>query len=248
MLTKGRSTTTQLGHNTTLNLRQLRNGLAVLFQQNLLYTRIDNESRTTHYEASPDACYNLVRAGKILEFVERQFGTSERDLVQTLLQLGHAKINDLSQAFSARNPFVNGGDHGSNGTTNGLIASEDGLLIGLGRLIQAGIVETVRPDSFRNPVDVFHEIRNEATRSLPGMKNTKSKTEQQQQILGNWRKYREQTKTVKRQLDQSRGAAPKRRRLANGKAANGGLDDDEDDVPNLNVRLDRGLSLLGLIY
>lgn len=237
MLTKGRCTTSQLTQHTTLNTRQLRNGLAVLFQQNLLYTRIDNDSRTTYYDANPDACYNLVRAGKILEFVENQFGTSERDLVQTLLQLGHAKINDLSQAFSARNPFANGGAHGANGTSNKLIASEDGLLIGLGSLIQAGVVETVRPESFRNPVDVFHEIRNEATRTNPGEKATKSKNEQQQQILNNWRKYREQSKTVKRQLDQSRGSAPKRRKLANGKAVNGGLDDD-DDVPNLNVRID----------
>lgn len=204
----------------------------------MLYTRIDNDSRTTHYDANPDACYNLVRSGKILEFIERQFGKSERDLIQTLLQLGHAKINDLSQAFSARNPFANGGAHGANGASNGLIASEDELLIGLGHLIQAGFVETVRPESFRNPVDVFHEIRNEATKANPGERATKSKNEQQEQILSNWRKYREQNKTVKRQLDQSRGSAPKRRKLANGKAANGGFDGD-DNVPNLNVRLDR---------
>lgn len=202
----------------------------------MLYTRVDNDTRTTHYDANPDACYSLVRAGKILEFVETQFGTSERDLVQTLLQLGHAKINDLSQAFAARNPFANGNGHVANGTTNKLIASEDGLLIGLGRLIQAGIVETVRPESFRNPVDVFHEIKNEATRTNPGEKSTKTKNEQQLQILNNWRKYREQSKIVKRQLDQTRVSAPKRRKLANGKATSGSLDD-EDDVPNLNVRV-----------
>lgn len=159
-------------------------------------------------------------------------------MVQTLLQLGHAKIHDLSQAFSARNPFANGGDHGANGASNGLIASEDELLIGLGNLIQAGFVETIRPDSFRNPVDVFHEIRNEATKSTPGDRVTKTKPEQQDQVLNNWRKYREQNKTVKRQLDQSRGSAPKKRKLANGEASNG-VFEEEDNIPNLNVRLDR---------
>lgn len=223
--------------------KQLRNGLAVLFQQNLLYTRIDNDARTIHYDANPDACYNLVRSGKILEFIEEQFGTSERDLVQTLLQLGHAKINDLGQAFSARNPFANGAGHGANGTTNGVITSEDGLLIGLGRLIQAGFVETVRPESFRNPVDIFHEIRNEATKAEPGGKSAKSKYEQHEAMVNGWRKFREQSKTVKRQLDQTRGMASKRRKLTNGKAANGNLDD-EEEVPNLNVSLGSWITLL----
>lgn len=222
-----------MGQHTSLNPRQLRNGLAVLFQQNLLYTRTDPDTKITTYDANPDACYSLVRSGKILEAIDRQFGPSERELVQTLLQLGHARIHDLSQAFASRNHHANGN---TNGSHNGArISSTNDLLVALGRLIQADVIETVRPESFRNPVDVFHEIKHDVTKTAPGEKSTKTKTEQHEQILNRWRAYREQGKGLKRQLDQTRGSSAKRRKLYNGRAANGDFED--ESVPQLSVRL-----------
>ena len=233
MLTKGRSSVPQLGQHTSLNPRQLRHGLAVLFQQNLLYTRTDPDTKITTYDANPDACYNLIRSGKILEAVEKQYGPSERELVQTLLQLGHARIHDLSQAFASRNPQINGEANGTH--HGGPISSVNDLLVALGRLIQADIIETVRPESFRNPVDVFHDIRQDVTKTAPGEKLTKTKTEQHEQILNRWRTYRDQGKSLKRQLDQTRGSSAKRRKLYNGRAANGDLED--ETIPQLSVRL-----------
>ena len=234
MLNKGRCTIPQLAQYTSLTTRQIRHGLAVLFQQNLLYTRIDPETKiTTTYDANPFACYSLIRSGKILETIDQQFGSAERELVQTLLQLGHARVNDLNHAFGSRDSYTNGRTNGSQGHPNGLISSGDDLLLVLGRLIQADIVETVRPESFRNPVDIFHDIRQDVTKTAPGEKCTKTKTEQQEQILSRWRTFREQGKTIKRQLDQTRGASAKRRKLQNGRATNDGID--EETVPQLSV-------------
>lgn len=116
------------------------------------------------------------------------------------------------------------------------------MLVGLGRLIQAGFVETISSGSFRNPVDVFHDIKSAATKTHAAERSTKSKIEQQDDILKNWKKYREQNKTIKQALDNRRWSAPKRRKLANGKAANGDFEE-EDNVPRLDVRLNRSIIL-----
>lgn len=236
LLTKGRSTVAQLTQHTSLTPRHLRNGLAVLIQQNLLYHQINPDSSNTSYDANPDACYNLVRSGKILEIIESQYGTAERELIQTLMLLGHARIADLAQAFGSRVSKVNGHTNGTHESRNGLIQSEDHLNSVLGRLIQAEIIETVRPDSFRNPKDVYQEIEDDVLKAAPGEKATsKNKAEAQRQIMERFRNFRDQGKTLKRQLDQSRGIGFKRRKLANGKSQNEHLDDDEYDAPQLNV-------------
>ncbi|KAF4123626.1 hypothetical protein GMORB2_6327 [Geosmithia morbida] len=249
LLTKGRCTVSQLAQHTALTPRQLRHGLAVLFQQNLLYTRADPESRTTWYDANPDACYNLVRTGKVVEAVNYQFGPMERELVQNLLQFGHARVHDLSQAFASRYPSLNGKSNGSNGHATGdMIASDDDLMIVLARLIQADIIETVRPESFRNPIDVFDDIKQDVTKTSPGEKATKTKMEIEQQIANRWKSFRDQGKGVKRQLDQTRGSMSKRRRLHNGRAANGAFDDETVPQlgPNLVVRINYEKCLVDL--
>lgn len=165
--------------------------------------------------------------------IERQYGSPERDLVQTLLQLGHAQVHDLSQAFASRNPRLNGKTNGEGHPPADRIGSEEDLLLVLARLIQAGIVETARLDSFRNPVDVYHEIQQDITKPPPGEKASKQKADQQELIANRWQSYRDQGQKVKRQLDQTRGSVAKRRRLQNGKAANG--DHTNEAVPQLDV-------------
>ncbi|KAM3465405.1 hypothetical protein MY5147_004873 [Beauveria neobassiana] len=234
LLTKGRSTIAQLAQHTSLPPRFLRNGLSVLVQQNLLFHHTDSDSRGTSYEANSDACYNLVRSGKILEAIESQYGTAERDLVQTLLQLGFARIADLTQAFKGRTSKTNGHTNGSTEMASGLIESESHLNAVLGRLIQAEIVETMRADSFRNPRDVHREIEQDVTRTGPGEKTSKITAEQYGQIRSKYRTFKEQGMSLKRQLDITRGASGKRRKLQNGK---GHQLDDEFDAPPLNPNI-----------
>lgn len=234
LLTKGRSHVGQIAQHTTLSPRQIRNGLGVLIQQNLLYHHTDPDSGITSYEANPDACYSLVRSGKILEVINSQYGAAERDLVQTLMLLGYARIADLTHAFESRTRKVNGHTNGHTESSE-LIESHDDLHVTLARLIQAEIIETVRPDSFRNPADILLDIELEVTRTGPGEKANKHKPELHEQIVDRFCRFREQTKLLKRQIDQSGGLAPKRRKLQNGGKQNG--HSHFDDMPDLNVRL-----------
>ncbi|KAK2683572.1 RNA polymerase III Rpc82, C -terminal [Fusarium oxysporum f. sp. vasinfectum] len=212
LLTKGRSTIAQLAQHTSLTPRYLRNGIAVLIQQNLLYHHTDANTDITYYQADADACYNLVRSGKILNVIENQYGIAERELAQTLMQLGHARIADLSQAFGHLNSV-------------------------LVRLIRAEIVETVRPESFQNPRDVYREIEDEVTKPRPGEKVTKGKIEAQREVIERSRTYRDQSKTLKRQLDMSGGPKPKRRKLVNGATQNGHGYDAPKLNPNVVVKI-----------
>ncbi|KAK2937176.1 RNA polymerase III subunit RPC82-related, helix-turn-helix [Fusarium oxysporum f. sp. vasinfectum] len=237
LLTKGRSTIAQLAQHTSLTPRYLRNGIAVLIQQNLLYHHTDANTDITYYQADADACYNLVRSGKILNVIENQYGIAERELAQTLMQLGHARIADLSQAFGSRAPKLNGHTNGEHKTHDGLIESESHLNSVLVRLIRAEIVETVRPESFQNPRDVYREIEDEVTKPRPGEKVTKGKIEAQREVIERSRTYRDQSKTLKRQLDMSGGPKPKRRKLVNGATQNGHGYDAPKLNPNVVVKI-----------
>ncbi|TFA99311.1 DNA-directed RNA polymerase III subunit RPC3 [Trichoderma ghanense] len=234
LFTKGRSTIAQLGLYTQLNPRQIRNGLGVLIQQNLLYHHTNPDTKRTTYDANPDACYNLVRFGKILEMIESQYGTAERDLVQTLLLLGYARIAELTHAYVSRAPTSNGQANGTgvNGAGSGLIQSETELHNVLNHLIRCDIIETVRPQSFRDPKDVYHEIEAEVTKTAPGEKASKTKIDQQRQIMEQYRSFTEQPKALKRQLDQFGGPVTKRRKLGNGFGEEERAMD--DDMPPLN--------------
>ena len=201
--------------------------------------RPDPDSRVTNYETNSDACYSLVRSGKILEVIDSQYGTAERDLVQTLMQLGYARVADLTHAFSSRAPKTNGHANGTHESGSGLIESEDHLNAVLTRLIQAEIVETVRPDSFRNPAEVYREIETELTKTGPGEKATKSKGEQQTAIIERFRTFRDQGRMLKRQLDQSNGPVTKKRKLQNGASH---VDDPFDEVAQLNVGCEQPLT------
>lgn len=236
LFTKGRSTLVQLGHYTSVAPRYLRNALSVLIQQNLLYHSPDADGKTT-YEVNAAACYEIVRFGKILQVVETQYGTAERDLVQTLLMLGFASVADLTQAYRSRQPQTNGTNghtNGSHESASGLIESDDQLQLVLVRLIQAQVVETVHPSSFRNPQEVFREIEKELTQAAPGEKSsTKIRSEQQDNIAERFKKYRDEPKSLKRELDLM-GTAPKRRKLQNGYAKSF-----DEHVPQIRVRIVR---------
>lgn len=239
LFTKGRSTIIQLAQYTSVTPRYLRNGLSVLIQQNLVYHQTDFEAKTTRYQANPDACHNIVRFGKILEVIESQYGTAERDLVQTLLLFGFARVADLAQAFKNRLPQSNGHTNGAGeaAAASKLIESEDQLNAVLSRLIQADIIETVHSESFRNPLDVYRDIREEVTRAAPGEKTTKVTMDQESQISDRFKTFKERGKDLKRKLDSSRGMVTKRRKLQNGNGIH------LDAVPPINVSILTMLSL-----
>lgn len=192
---KGRSTSAQLAVHTALNHRQVRHGLAVLVQQNAVFHLSDPDSSVAYYDANPDAVYNLVRSGKILEIVRENYGDIAKGLVQDVLVLGHIKISDLVEAYKNKAPGgenkpVNGvvkdehdeDDDGLDGNSNhvngvngssvnGFAGDEDEkdpiaqVYFHLARLLAAGILEPVSSMMFQSPTDLKTAIEQEILRN-----------------------------------------------------------------------------------
>lgn len=230
LFSKGKSTISQLVQHTSLSPRTIRHGLAVLVQQNLLYVYSASESRFASYEANADACYNLSRFGKIVEMVGAEFGPAEEEVLRTLMQLGHARVSDLVQAFgfhTANGTSASNG-HAANGESNthargaGNVHSLPELYAVLGRLVIAEIIDQVGPKTFRNPNDVLREIEDDVMKSLPGEKPTaKQKEKLKESVIAKYQVAQDESKKLKRQLVQTMPMTVKRRRLANGAHSNG---------------------------
>lgn len=107
-------------------------------------------------------------------------------------------------------------------------------------MIQAEIVEPVRPESFRSPADIFHEIRDEVAETAPGERSTKKKEQQLLETHERYRQYLERSMMLKRQLDQDHGPNAKRRKLENG---TGSHQDDHHKV-EVNVRAAKKLVIV----
>jgi DNA-directed RNA polymerase III subunit RPC3 len=224
----------QLVQYTSLNPRQIRHGLAVLVQQNLLYYQTDVDSRDTSYETNPDACYNLLRVGKVIHMIGAQYGSAAQEVAQSLIALGHARVSDLAQAFTLRinasrsgvipNIGIGKDDNyppSSRPASSGHIESIPHLHQTLGRLVEAEIIDVVGNYTFRNPDDMYHEVQKDVLQDAPGEKTTKIKPETQKTIIKRYIEKRDQGKQLKHQLRHSSSIGAKRRKLTNGTPTNG---------------------------
>ncbi|KAI0485809.1 RNA polymerase III subunit RPC82 [Xylaria cf. heliscus] len=95
LLARGRSSVRDLALYTSLNPKQVRHGLALVIQHNLVFYQTDHESANTTYEANPRAAYHLVRVGKILDIIDRKYGIMAKNVVNDLLILGHVEVAEL---------------------------------------------------------------------------------------------------------------------------------------------------------
>jgi DNA-directed RNA polymerase III subunit RPC3 len=95
LLARGRSNVRQLALHTSLNPKQVRHGLALVIQHNLVFYQTDPETNITTYEANPQASYHLARVGKVLDVIDRKYGSMAKNLVSDLLMLGNIEIAKL---------------------------------------------------------------------------------------------------------------------------------------------------------
>ncbi|KAJ8127594.1 hypothetical protein O1611_g6044 [Lasiodiplodia mahajangana] len=95
LLARGRSNVRDLVVHTSLNPTQVRHGLALVIQHNLVFYQTDHETAITTYEANPQASYHLVRVGKILDIIDRKYGAMAKNIANDLLMLGHVEISQL---------------------------------------------------------------------------------------------------------------------------------------------------------
>ncbi|PKS11968.1 hypothetical protein jhhlp_001264 [Lomentospora prolificans] len=233
LLQRGSSRIPQLFERTGLNPPQIRHGLAVLLQHNLIYYKVNKDTKVTTYEANTDACYNLLRIGRIVDLVGQQYGQAEQEIVRNLFSLGHVQIADLAQAFgtnssAAAAAITNGDEHAqSEGAVNGngVVTAKPGPIIQsvfhlhevIGRLIQFEILEVVDPESFANPETVYNEIERDYTKKAGEAKSAKGKEDLAREKAALLRATRDRGKALKRKLDAEDGfPTAKRRKLVNG--------------------------------
>ncbi|KAI1381097.1 RNA polymerase III subunit RPC82-domain-containing protein [Hypoxylon crocopeplum] len=248
LLTRGRSTVIQLAQHTSLNLRQVRHGLAVLIQLNLIFHHTDQDSGVTYYQANPKAAYNLVRIGKILDMVRTKYGSHAHTLVHEVFMHGHAKIGDLvntlKDGHDARGETVNGSSHNGhnhvngNGNVNGNsvgngmidleIEDEDPDLEGqaydsLAQLIAVGILEPLTPTMYQSPQDLKTAIEQEFLADYPtGIRGSKQTNEFDKSVRDKLRQIQGENARLKRKLEYEFmfDFSSKRRKLTNGTMSN----------------------------
>ncbi|PSR87047.1 RNA polymerase III subunit RPC82-domain-containing protein [Coniella lustricola] len=248
LLNKGRSSIPQLAQYTSLTPRQLRHGLVVLLQNNLLY--FQTESGHAIYTANADAAYNLVRTGKVLDMIGSVYGEPAKEVMQNLLSMGHTKVEHLRDAYEAKfrqaarmAAAANGGASGDpNGFADHEEASEEikqdtmtGLYIKslqeldevLCRMIQAELVASVNQDSFRSWEDTRKLIEDEVHTAYfaGGVRGAKGKEEFASRLGKRLREVRDDPISLKRKL-QAKIQMNKRRKLSEWNSAND-YDDDE---------------------
>lgn len=251
-MNKGRSAIPQLLQHTSLTPRQLRHGLVVLLQNNLLYYQV--ESGYAVYSANPDAAYNLIRTGKILDIVSSVYGEQEKEVMQNLLSMGHTKVEHLRDAYEAKLKQAAQLANVKNGHTNGHVDNEDeddpfaelngarkpdsksGLHIGslqeldevLVRMIQSELVSSVTESCFRSWDDTRKaeedKIRNEYFAG--GVRGAKGTEDFNNKVSKRLREVRDEPLSLRGKV-QAKAQVNKRRKLSEWNSVNAARDDSD---------------------
>lgn len=190
-----------------------------------------------------------MRAGKIVNMVQLRFGEAAAQLVSNLLQLGHARVGDLEDAYKfTKNPghavdaeaeHINGeGMPAQRGPKK--ITTPDQLHSMLCKLLESGFITRVRKSTYLSAADSHNEADALVKREqFPDGKVTgpKAKVVYEQALRDLKRKWRDAgddaVTGVKKVPRRSNGYGPSAKRLkTNGGMANGvgsyGADDDDE--------------------
>ncbi|KAK7948385.1 RNA polymerase III subunit Rpc82 [Apiospora aurea] len=248
LLSTGRSTVQQLGRISSTGLRNVRHGLAVLVQQNLVYHYTDSDNSRTIYEANHYFAYNIVRNGKILDCTHRNYGEAARRIVHLVMASGHMRVGSIVDAYLkshgklANN--VNGSSEQTNGHENGHdpfddAAEEESQISGyqvlddIAHLVAIGILEPLSPKMLQSPEDIKSEVDKDLMKAYPSGLRGKQKGEHESRVVNTVREIRNRSQHLKMQLEPTYlyGSGAKRRKLANGDRTHGfSAANDEDPI------------------
>ena len=79
--------------------QHVRHGLIVLIQQHLVLHSTSDTEDQAYYEVDWNGAYELMRVGKIVSIIEERYGSGAAQVISNLLQLGHARVGDLEDAY-----------------------------------------------------------------------------------------------------------------------------------------------------
>ncbi|OTB04595.1 hypothetical protein M426DRAFT_320708 [Hypoxylon sp. CI-4A] len=239
LIARGRSTIAQVAHHTSLNQKQVRHGIAVLIQLNLLYYLTDQDLEITHYEASAHAAYSLLRIGKILDLVRTNYGPHAHFLVHEVLVEGHAKISDLVDSFKKNHgthqEMTNGTSQNGHNHVNGNGTSksgsdltieddetdpEDQAYDALAQLIGYGILEQLTPTMYQSAEDLRTAAEQDYLADHPaGVRGAKQRAEFEKHVKNKLQDMQARNTALKRKLAfelENSDTPSKRQKLTNG--------------------------------
>lgn len=218
---RGRLSLQALARFTDLPTRHLKHSLVILIQQHLVLHYSSEEEDITYYEANLAQAYALVRFGKIIKLVEDRYGESGAGIISNLLALGHARVDDLADAYGVygkKRARPNAPDHQPNGgvvsnganadTSNMHIQSLNQLHQQLNELLESGFIATVQEKHFMPQADIQNEADRMAAQRISGsaVRGTKKQAELNSAIRDIKRKWRGDE-------DDAAGRAVKRKRI-----------------------------------
>jgi hypothetical protein len=90
----GRQNVHQVAQRCRLPLRQVRAGIAALIQLRLAFHHTSTDGLST-YQANPSEAYNIMRTSKLINKVNRIWGSDASLLIEILASLGFATVHEL---------------------------------------------------------------------------------------------------------------------------------------------------------
>jgi DNA-directed RNA polymerase III subunit RPC3 len=194
----GRLEAAQLAQKCRLPLRQIRHGLSVLVQAQLIYHHTSSDQRTS-YEANLRAAYDLIRSGKIIHLAKENLGEDAALVVAHILSVGQVTVKDLHRFWKhshGRHNMQNGGSsqgrrkshNNPTESAEALLPLRNGLQQGrsdlshiLKRLVRDGFLLHLRRAHFRTPADNYFDAE---SRLLSLEDGTAAKGRKGQEELG----------------------------------------------------------------
>ncbi|KAK7977702.1 DNA-directed RNA polymerase III subunit RPC3 [Apiospora saccharicola] len=246
LMSSGRSTVQQLARISSTGLRHVRHGLAVLVQQNLVYHYTDSDNSRTIYEANHYYAYNIVRNGKILDCVHRNYGEDAKRIVHLVMASGHMRVGSIVDAYLKNHGKIPNDANGSSDPSNGHVNDDDPfeiaaeekpqvsghqILDDIAHLIAIGILEPLSPKMLQSPEDIKSEVDKDLMKAYPSGLRGKQKGEHESRVVNTVREIRNRSQHLKMQLEPTYlyGSGAKRRKLANRDRGHGFSAANEDD-------------------
>lgn len=253
--TNGRSTRARIQQISGLPGRQLKITLACMTQLHILLHQTTDDEQT-FYQIDWRSTYALIRSSRIIALAEERYGESAGKITAYLLQLGHARIQDLAEvldlpagpskhenASESRNDFASG--LGQNKDSRSRISTLGQLHSVVREMLRAGFLVKIGKQSYVPAADLQAEIEeiviseNFPDRKIGGPKKQREFSNAVRSLKRRRRIAEEFTESRDVQSSGVNGRGPKRSRLNNGLGhiSEGGR---EEDGSKLSVCMTSG--------
>ncbi|KXL51372.1 MAG: hypothetical protein FE78DRAFT_74503 [Acidomyces sp. 'richmondensis'] len=173
----GRLTIYSLAEHCKLPIRRIINSLGQLLDQQVLHHVAADDGLPTYYSVNWRNAYSIARHSNIFNLIQKDYGDGAAHLVASILQLGHARVGDLAEAYNLssatkRDSGIDAlADNASgvgvaNGTDNLDLPGASSRYVGslsefhatLRALLNSGILAKIGPRSYIPPADLRDRI------------------------------------------------------------------------------------------